>query len=482
MLSENVTSRHCKTSAQKQFLSLTSCHFVTNALICLHACLLVVLQDSFRSTEPFGFAASYHFVSMSANVGTVLASLFFGSLSDKIGRRPCILTCLYVGAVGSVLKFLARDNYWMFCAANFFTGLFAGALSVGIAYVSDDVTQDRTAKDAEIGRIYATNMVGRTGGGIIAILMQKSGLFRPLLISAGISIASGVLCHIWLIEPNCEPSNSELVKEDFETQRIEFGDITGDTSTGTSRDLAKSETETQNCHIASVDESTIGSGDDSTTALDKKALWNVIAGNLADNLGTMGLVPFCLTPLMFDTYYADFVKHGLEPIMTSETYKWIYVFVALLVIPGAAVAPHMFRRYGPATSCVGANLLTGLVTVGLLQIATINPPTIASFAIFAAVLYVTFPATVISQLSTGPMLDRIAPPDQRGAIQGYNTATMNLAAAVGPFLYGILTDATSIDVCLYTATALSVAAAVINSPLVLDPRFGPEVETLRPSR
>ena len=48
--------------------------------------------------------------------------------------------------------------------------------------------------------------------------------------------------------------------------------------------------------------------------LDHRALWNILAGELADNLGSIGLVPICLSPLMFQVFYAQFVENDQEPM------------------------------------------------------------------------------------------------------------------------------------------------------------------------
>ncbi|CAB9519853.1 expressed unknown protein [Seminavis robusta] len=486
-------------------------------------------EDSFTTTEPFQFAGAYYFIPMTADVGMVLSSILMGYYSDQphVGRTKCILACMYVGAVGSILKFLARDSFWTFCAANFFTGLFGGSLAVGMAYVSD-VFNDRMQTDAEIGMIVATNMIGRTGGGVIAIAMQKMGLFVPLWVSAAVSALAGVLCHLFMYDAidkhdvdsfgyyEDDDQNEESQQDDGHDEE-EQNDNNNNNNTdnanntltegsskapsndninnGTRSGLASSLRSTSLIRDASTttSESPIlggfgyyGGADYSQydeedgnypTKLDYRTLWNILAGELTDNLGSIGLVPICLSPLMFQTFYAQFVENDQEPIMSANAYKYIYVFIAVIVVPGAVIAPLLFQKFGPALCAVGANLLTGAVTLILLQIATLpDQPTSASYAAFVSVLYLSFPLTVISQLSTGPMLDRIAPLHQRGQIQGLNMAAMNLAGALGPFLYGILSDATSTSVTLYTSSAVSALAALVNYMLVGDERFGPQTE------
>lgn len=72
---------------------------------------------------------------------------------------------------------------------------------------------------------------------------------------------------------------------------------------------------------------------------------------------------------MFNTYYADFIEQGLNPIMSADAYKWICVFVAVVVVLGAVASPFLFQKYGPAKCAVFANILTAGAIVALLHIA-----------------------------------------------------------------------------------------------------------------
>ena len=342
---------------------------------------------------------------MTLNIGIGISSIIFGRLSDRIGRRPCILISCYLTTIGSMLRYCARGNYWIFCATSLAAGLANGVLPVAVALASD-LTEDRYKTDSEIAIIIAINMIGRTGGGLIAIAMQSVGLFAPLWASAAITLLAGIVCQIWLTDSDSvvarEPSNNLSRR-------------------GGSDDCDESCCETEPSPAP-------------PTTLDIKALVAVLFGELADNLGTMGLVPMCLSPLLFQTFYANFVETEEEPVMSATSYKFIYAFVATAVIPGAAIAPLLFKKIGPALSASLANVLTGVVTIALLQIANLDA-TQKTYILFAAVLYCFFPLTVVSQVSTGPMLDRIAPEHLRGRIQGANMATMNLTGAIAPFLF-----------------------------------------------
>ena len=104
--------------------------------------------DSFPSTSPFGVTAATYFLGMTALLGSAISSTIIGSISDRVGRKPCMLLCLGVGSIGAIVNYLARETFWGFCAANFAQGLFAASIPVAMAYVSD-VKQTRKEKDKD---------------------------------------------------------------------------------------------------------------------------------------------------------------------------------------------------------------------------------------------------------------------------------------------------------------------------------------------
>lgn len=142
-------------------------------------------------------------------------------------------------------------------------------------------------------------------------------------------------------------------------------------------------------------------------------------------------------------------------------------------MPSAFMSPRVFQRIGLASGCVVGNILTGLLTMALLLVANVKPATNLTFWFFAVLLYVGFPFTVLSQLSTSPMLDRLAPPNQRGFVQGIYTTFYNLAGAISPWLLGLLADGTSTNIMIWVGVGISFVAALVNFPLVFQEKFGP---------
>lgn len=59
------------------------------------------------------------------------------------------------------------------------------------------------------------------------------------------------------------------------------------------------------------------------TQLNKKVFLTIILGALGDNIGSSGLMPLCLSPLAFNSFYTDFENQDLPPVMSQVAYKWI---------------------------------------------------------------------------------------------------------------------------------------------------------------
>ncbi|KAL3909912.1 MAG: hypothetical protein SGILL_007899 [Bacillariaceae sp.] len=403
---------------------------VSSAILTPNYPFLVIpgqFEDSFPSVEPFGFSAATYFLPMTAMLGAAASGTFVGSLSDRIGRRKCILVCVGGSVIGCLLKYVARKSFWAFCALNFVNGLFGATLPVALAYVSD-IHPNRDKKNDEIGKLIGASMLGVSGGGIIAILMQDVGLFTPLFVGAGLNFLATIMIYVFLLEPD---ANFHFEEE-------------------------------------TTDEDRKG------PPVLKKGLMSVILGGaVLDNIGSSGLFPLALSPLMFVQFYESFVLRGDVPIMSATAYKWITMLLALMVIPGAIMSGPVFKRIGAPAACVFGNVVTAVGITAVLLIALIEPATSATFGGFLAVLYTIMPFTVLSNLSTGPMLDMIAPVNKRGLVQGINTTTMNLARSVSPFALGAYADAVGTDVCMWTCVGVSLLAAVANVPLIFAKQLKP---------
>jgi len=393
--------------------------------------------ESFPTIAPFGFNSATYFIPMMSLLGVAISSIFIGPVSDKIGRKGPILWMAIISAVGNIVKYFTKNTFWGFCISNLVFGFFLGNLPIGMAYIGDIYT-NKIEKEKQLGILVGHFVLGNAGGGMIAILMNSSGLFAPLWVGTALMIVSCFTIVRFFIEPG----DARLINDD------EHGGL------------------------QDVDEFT------RPETINNKVMWNIILGALADNFGSTALFPMCLSPLALEQYNFSFTNAGEDPILTITGYQWLSVCVALLVIPSTMITPHVFARIGASGCCVFGNVFTGLLTMALVLIAGYGEATQLAFGFFVFLMYGGFPFTVFSQLTTGPMLDVIAPEDKLGYVQGLNNAAMNFGMAIAPWLFGVLADETSTNISIWIGVGISFLAGAINAPLVFRPEMGPPPKPL----
>mmetsp|Transcript_788 Transcript_788/g.1243 ORF Transcript_788/g.1243 Transcript_788/m.1243 type:complete len:213 (-) Transcript_788:43-681(-) len=165
-------------------------------------------------------------------------------------------------------------------------------------------------------------------------------------------------------------------------------------------------------------------------------------------------------------FFQNFINLGESPLLSIRGYTCLVVFLPALVIPAALVLNRFFAKFGLPLTCIGAMCFTGIVTFALLMIANINPPSAWTLAAFIITIYLSYPITVLSQLAASPMLDRIAPIDKRGYVQGVFSTNFNLTLAISPWLLGLLADYTSTKNMILFAVLINFVGALLYTPLI----------------
>ena len=123
------------------------------------------------------------------SAGQFAGELFWGRLSDRIGRRPVLLITIIAGAVGYVALAYA-PGIWIAVLVRLAAGFFSGNMSVIQGYIVDVTPPDRLAgRLGWIGSAFGVGfVVGPALGGLMANPEIGAAGFRPPL------IASAVLC------------------------------------------------------------------------------------------------------------------------------------------------------------------------------------------------------------------------------------------------------------------------------------------------
>ncbi|MBH0323469.1 MFS transporter [Bacillus cereus] len=117
------------------------------------------------------------------------AAPVLGALSDKYGRRPLLLICLFGSAIG-YLVFGIGGALWVLFAGRIIEGITGGSISTIFAYFADIIPKEQRTKyfgwvSAVVG---AGTIIGPTLGGLLA----KFGATVPLYFGAIITLLNVV--------------------------------------------------------------------------------------------------------------------------------------------------------------------------------------------------------------------------------------------------------------------------------------------------
>jgi MFS family permease len=122
-----------------------------------------------------------------------VGSVIIGNLADRFGRRPTILACLVVMALGMALAATARDLAAL-SAYRLFTGLgIGGMLAATNAVVAEYSNLKR--RNLAVVMMAAGYPIGAVVGGSIAAMLLVGGDWRSVFIFGAIATA----CFIPLV-------------------------------------------------------------------------------------------------------------------------------------------------------------------------------------------------------------------------------------------------------------------------------------------
>ncbi|HEV8263443.1 MAG TPA: MFS transporter [Gemmatimonadales bacterium] len=125
------------------------------------------------------------------------ATALLGRLSDRVGRRPILLSTMVLNA-GGYLLFAFAHSYWALFAARVISGFAGGNISAAQAYVADSTSA--TERSRGMGMIGAAFGIGfALGPGIGGAAAHFGGSAAPGLVAAGLSLVNFV--SAWLILP-----------------------------------------------------------------------------------------------------------------------------------------------------------------------------------------------------------------------------------------------------------------------------------------
>src|SRR5881397_3166837 len=142
-----------------------------------------------------------------------LATAVLGRLSDRVGRRPILLTTMVINAAGYVLFALA-GSYLVLFVARLVSGFAGGNISAAQAYVADITTPaERSRGMGIIGAAFGLGfIIGPAVGGLSAHYLGPSA---PGLVAAGLSLVNFVSAYFVLPESLKQEHRTERELWDF---------------------------------------------------------------------------------------------------------------------------------------------------------------------------------------------------------------------------------------------------------------------------
>src|SRR5882757_6305974 len=127
-----------------------------------------------------------------------VATALLGKLSDRIGRRPVLLTTMLFNAAGYVL-FAFAGSYWVLFLSRVISGFAGGNISAAQAYIADITTPAERSRG--MGIVGAAFGIGFSLGPAVGGLADHFlGHHAPGLIAVGLSLANFVSPYFILPE------------------------------------------------------------------------------------------------------------------------------------------------------------------------------------------------------------------------------------------------------------------------------------------
>jgi DHA1 family tetracycline resistance protein-like MFS transporter len=321
-------------------------------------------------------------IAMSFPVMNFLFAPFWGSLSDRFGRRPIILLSVVITGLAYLL-FSQTVNLWLLLLSRILAGIGSANLSVAQAYIADITSPQQRAKSmGMIGAAFGLGfIIGPTVGGYLKSVSGPGQVDMVGYLAAGLCLLNFVLALVFL---------PESLKEKQHHIRFNFKVISG-----------------------------------IVTELRKPSIRELLLINF------IFIAVFMIMQMSSTLFWKEFI--GLDEIQMGNMFA--FIGVVTVIVQGGLVG-RMVKRFGEVKllmygSCI---CIASLVMIPWVTKSTFIPFELIAFALLALANGCITP-------SITSMLSKAANPRDVGQVLGVNQSFGSLARAVGMgvsgFIYGL---------------------------------------------
>jgi DHA1 family multidrug resistance protein-like MFS transporter len=313
--------------------------------------------------------------SMYAAMQLVCAPVW-GTLSDRIGRKPVLL----IGVLGyaiSMFIFGLATQFWMLFVARTFSGVLSSAvMPTSMAYLSDNLPENE--RSGAMGKLGAAVGLGVVLGPLIAGFLAINSLSLPFFVGSGLAVLAMLLIYVLLPESHLAQSQATA-------------------------------TEAENFWK-----------------------WNTLKQVLLGPAGVLMLLIFIIAFAMtnFQGIIGLYVVYKYDFNTRQVGAIWMVLGAVMIVGQGVLSGP-LTKRFGEVR-VIRSALLIGSVGFLTLLLAQGFVPILAATAFFLLAVALISPALTAYISTFGG--------ENQGAMMGMNTAFASLGRVVGPLWAGFSFD------------------------------------------